>query len=76
MITVNLNKAKEIAHELRREARSKEFEPLDEIIMKQIPNNDYQQIEAKRQKIRDKYAEIQNNINSAKTVDELKQVLP
>lgn len=76
MIIVNLDKAKTIAHEKRREARAKEFEPYDAIITKQIPGNDFAKIESERQKIRDKYADLQIQMDNAKTVDELKQLLP
>jgi len=76
MITVNLDKAKEIAHEKRREARAEEFKPYDEVIMKQIPGNDLVQAEAERQAIRDKYEELQTQMNEAQTVEELKELLP
>jgi hypothetical protein len=76
MITVNLDKAKEIAHEKRRGARAEEFKPHDEIIMKQIPGNDLVQAEAERQAIRDKYDELQTQMNEAQTVEELKELLP
>lgn len=76
MIKINLDKAKEIAHEKRRNARAKEFEPYDEVIMKQIPGNSFSEAEAERQKIRDKYSVMQQQMNNAKTVDELKQLLP
>ena len=59
MITININKAKVIAHNMRREARSVEFSPLDAVIAKQIPGTDVQQVEAERQTIRDKYAAMQ-----------------
>jgi len=75
MITVNLNKAKTISHDKRRDARAKEFAPLDEVIMKQIPGNDATAAEAARQVIRDKYATIQTNIDDATTVDELKTIV-
>jgi hypothetical protein len=75
MIQININKAKTIAHDMRRDARAKEFAPLDEQIMKQIPGTDAQTIEADRQAIRDKYAAIQDNINAASTVDEIKSAL-
>jgi hypothetical protein len=71
MITIDLNKAKTISHNIRRQKRSEEFEPLDEVIMKQIPGTDVQAIEAERQLIRDKYAEIQTNIDAAETDNEL-----
>jgi hypothetical protein len=76
MIKIDLNKAKEIAHEKRREARAEEFKPYDEVIMKQIPGNDMTEAEAARQAIREKYEELQTQMNSAETVEELKALLP
>lgn len=76
MITINMTKAKAIAHEARRVARAAEFEPLDAIIMKQIPGNDAAAAEAERQKIRDKYAALQDQMNAAQTPDELKALMP
>lgn len=76
MIKINLNKAKEIAHEHRRAARAEEFKPYDEVIMKQIPGNDYTQAEAARQAIRDKYAALQAQMDAAQTPEELKALLP
>ncbi len=75
-IVINLNKAKTIAHEKRREARSAEFAPLDEVIMKQIPGTDNAAIEAQRQAIRDKYAVLQTQMDNATTVEQLKSLLP
>jgi hypothetical protein len=57
MIIIDIDKAKEIAHEKRREARAEEFKPHDEVIMKQIPGNDMTEAEAARQVIREKYEE-------------------
>lgn len=74
-IVINLDKAKNIAHDMRRAKRSKEFEPYDEIIMKQIPGNDYVAAESKRQEIRDKYVLMQNAIDSAQNPEELKELL-
>ena len=76
MITINLTKAKAIAHDKRREARAEEFAPHDEIIMKQIPGADATAAEAARQTIRDKYATMQTAINSASTVDAIKSAMP
>ena len=76
MIKINLNKAKEIAHDRRRAARAEEFKPYDEVIMKQIPGNDYTQAEAARQAIRDKYAALQAQMDAAQTPEELKALLP
>lgn len=75
MIQININKAKTIAHDMRRDARAKEFAPLDEVIMKQIPGTDAAAIESERQAIRDKYAAIQDQINQASSVDEIKSAL-
>lgn len=75
-IKVNITKAQEIAHDKRREARAIEFKPLDEAITINIANPDkVAEIEAKRQMVRDKYAEIQTSINSSSTTDELKEIL-
>ena len=76
MITINITKAKVIAHDKRREARAEEFKPYDEIIMKQIPGNDSVAAEAARAAIRTKYSTMQTAINSATTVDQIKSALP
>jgi hypothetical protein len=76
MITVNIDKAKAIAHDVRRAARAEEFKPLDEVIMKQIPNTDVAAVEVERQTIRTKYAEMQAAIDAASTVDQIKEVMP
>ena len=76
MITINVTKAKDIAHDKRREARAEEFAPHDEVIMKQIPGADATEAEAARQTIRDKYATMQNAIDSASTVDAIKSAMP
>jgi hypothetical protein len=75
MITVNIDKAKVISHDKRREARSAEFAPLDEVIMKQIPGTDAVAVEAERQAIRDKYAGLQADIDAAADVDALKAIV-
>jgi len=76
MITINLDKAKVIAHDKRRAARAEEFKPHDDVIMKQIPGVDAQAAEAARQVIRDKYAALQTAMDATTTVDELKELLP
>lgn len=73
MITINLDKAKNIAHDKRRAARSAEFAPLD--IKATIPT-EAQAAEAARQVIREKYATMQTQINSVQTIVELKSLLP
>lgn len=75
-ISININKAKEITHDKRREAREEEFKPLDKAITINIANPDKAaEIEAERQAIRDKYAEIQINIDNSTTTDELKSII-
>jgi hypothetical protein len=44
--------------------------------MKQIPGASFQEAEAARQQIREKYAAMQEQINQAQTVEELKAVMP
>lgn len=75
MITINMNKAKEIAHSIRREKREEEFAPLDAVIMKQLPGHSFDSVEQQRQAIRDKYAVMQNDINAAQDPQELKNIL-
>jgi ERCC4-type nuclease len=76
MITINVTKAKAIAHDKRREARAEEFKPHDEVIMKQIPGVDATAAEAARAIIRTKYDTMQTAINSATTVDQIKSAMP
>ena len=73
MITINLTKAKNIAHDARRTARSAEFAPLD--IKATIPS-EATAAEAARQAVRDKYATMQTAIDAASTVDEIKAAMP
>ena len=75
MITVNIVKAKVIAHDKRRTARSAEFAPLDSELAKQIPGTNTGVIELARQAIRDKYAVIQNNIDAAGDIADLSSIV-
>lgn len=75
MITINVNKAKTIGHDMRRAARAEEFKPLDEAIMKQLPGTDATAIEVQRQAVRNKYAEIQTQIDAATSPEEIKAAL-
>lgn len=75
MIKINIEKAKSIAHEMRRAKREEEFAPLDAIIVKQIPGNSAEEAEAARQAVRDKYAAIQVAIDAANEPDEIKEAL-
>lgn len=74
-IKVDINRAKPIAHDIRRQMRAVEFAPHDEIISKRIPGVSEQQAEAARQAIRDKYAVVQGDIDAAETPEELKEIL-
>lgn len=75
MISINLEKAKTISHNIRRQKRAEEFQPLDEVIMKQIPGTDVQAIEQQRQEIRDRYSIIQTDIDNAVAVEELTTIV-
>lgn len=72
MITINIDKAKSIAHDKRRAARAAEFAPLD--IKATIPSEAVA-AEAARQAVRDKYAVIQSDIDTATGVPELTLVV-
>ena len=72
-IVIDLNRAKEIAHDKRRAARAAEFAPLD--IKATIPS-EAAAAEASRQAVRDKYAAMQSQMDAATTVEELKALLP
>ena len=72
MITVNLDKAKGIAHDVRRAKRAEEFAPLD--IKATIPSEAAAAEEA-RATIRTKYATLQTNIDAAADVDALKSIV-
>jgi hypothetical protein len=72
MITINLDKAKLIAHDIRRQTRDAEFKPLD--VQATIPSMAVE-AEAKRQLVRDKYALMQADIDVATNTDTLKQII-
>jgi hypothetical protein len=75
MITINMDKAKAIGHDMRRAQREVEFAPFDEIIAKQIPGADNAAAEEARQAIREKYALIQDAIDIAEDPDTIKIAL-
>jgi hypothetical protein len=74
-ITINVTKAKTIAHDVRRAARTEEFKPYDDAIAKQIPGQS-DGAEAARAVIRAKYAAMQTDIDAAYTIDEIKAAMP
>jgi hypothetical protein len=73
MITVNIDKAKAIAHDVRRAARAEEFKPFD--VQATIPSQ-AAAAEAAREAVRVKYAEMQVAIDAAVAVDEIKAAMP
>ena len=72
-ITINIDKAKAIAHDARRTARSVEFAPLD--IKATIPS-EATAAETARAAVRAKYATMQTAIDAATTPDEIKAAMP
>jgi len=73
MITINITKAKNIAHDARRTARSAEFAPLD--IKATIPS-EATAAETARAAVRAKYATMQTAIDAATTPDQIKAAMP
>ena len=71
MITINVDKAKGIAHEVRRAKRTEEFAPLD--VKATIPSEAVAAEEA-RAAIRAKYEGVQANIDAAADVAALKTI--
>lgn len=72
MIRINMDKAKAIAHDMRRAARAVEFAPLD--IEATIPAK-AAAAEVKRQAIRDKYDQVQAQIDACASPDALKRIM-
>jgi hypothetical protein len=71
-IVIDITKAKNIAHDARRNARAAEFAPLD--IKASIPS-EATAAEAARAVIRTKYAEMQTAIDAAANVAALKTIM-
>ena len=72
MIRINIDKAKDIAHDIRRAKRTQEFTPLD--VKATIPS-EAAAAEAARQAVREKYADMQAAIDAAQSADELKAIV-
>lgn len=72
MIRINIDKAKDIAHDVRRAKRAQEFAPLD--IKATIPA-EAAAAEAARQEVRVRYAAMQQQIDAAQSPDELKAII-
>ena len=73
MITIDITKAKVIAHDARRAIRNASFAPLD--IKATIPQ-EAEAAEASRAAIRAADADLQISMDSATTADELKALMP
>ena len=73
MITIDMTKAKVIAHDARRAIRTVQFNPLD--IQATIPS-EAEAAEASRATIRAVDAELQISMDAASTADELKALMP
>ena len=74
-IGINLDKAKAIAHNLRRQQRAAEFAPLDMAIAIRVSGLDPDVIEKEREVVREKYALIQEVIETAETPEEVKAAI-
>jgi len=75
MITINLDKAKSIAHNKRRAKREELFAPHDAVIMKQIPGKDAAAAEQARADVRLADSLVQETIEKATNVQQLKDAL-
>ena len=71
-IVIDIPKAKAIAHDMRRTARSQEFAPLD---LKATIPSEAVAAEAARQAVREKYAALQEQIDAAADVFALKSIV-
>jgi len=71
MIKIDLALSKDIAHDIRRRKRAEAFAPLDDAIAKRLPGASVDELEAKRQAIRDADASLQNKINSVRSIEKL-----
>lgn len=72
MISINIDKAKVIAHRIRRAKRAAEFAPLD--VKATIPAEAVT-AEAARQAVREKYAALQSAIDIASDIADLKVIV-
>ena len=73
-VTVDMKRAKQQVHEARRRARNTAMYPLDMAIAAKIPGATFEEVEEKRQELRDHYAAVQTAIEEATTPAELLQV--
>lgn len=71
-ISIDIEKYKTIAHNWRRAARSEEFFPWD---LKSTIPMEKENAELERQKIREKYQVLQQEIDIATTAEQIKTVI-
>lgn len=76
IIRVDMDAARVIAHQYRREARERAMRPLDMKVAARIPGLDASMVERERETIRNADAMIQIKIDAAKTFDELQKATP
>jgi hypothetical protein len=74
-IEIDLDRAKAIAHDIRRRRRADELAPHDRMISLKIPGASADQAEAARAAIRARYVIIESAIDAATTTDEIKEAL-
>lgn len=72
---VDISRAKNVAHNIRRYYRTEEMQPYDDIIAKQIPGENADDAEAQRALIRTKYATKQTEIDACTTVEQLQTII-
>lgn len=72
MIRINIDKAKDIAHDVRRAKRAQDFAPLD--VKATIPS-EAGAAEAARQEVRERYAAMQDQIDAAQSAEQLKAII-
>ena len=72
---VDISRAKNVAHNIRRYYRTEEMKSYDDIIAKQIPGEDATDAEAQRALIRTKYATKQTEIDACTTADQLQTII-
>lgn len=77
IVTINLEKAKNIGHATRRIMAQNMFAPYDRVIELNIPGQEQQRAEAEAQRviIRQKDAACQSAIDASTTPDQIKQAI-
>ena len=74
-IGLDVTKAKELTHTMRRLVRDKKFKPYDDIIVKNIPGTDLVAAENAREDIRKKDAALQIDIDGANDEASLRSII-